>query len=85
MKTKLWFIVGCLALCLTGCGKQELTYAESCWESISYTTKLDDYLEERAWNLDEVALQSEAGNTESDLSQQFRAAALLCADRKSVV
>ena len=79
MKTKLWIIVGCLALCLTGCGKQEPTYAESCWEAISYTSTLNSYLEENAWNLDADALQSEAGNTESTPNQQFQAAALLCA------
>lgn len=79
MKTKRWIIVCCLALCLMGCGKEEKTYAETCWEAISYTSTLDSYLEENAWNLDLETLQSEAGNTESDLSRQFRAAALLCA------
>lgn len=79
MKTKLWIIVACLALCLMGCGEQEKTYAETCWEAISYTASLDGYLEENAWNLDAEALQSEAGDTESTLAQQFQAAALLCA------
>ncbi|MDE7223386.1 MAG: DUF4352 domain-containing protein [Acetatifactor sp.] len=79
MKRKLWIIAGCLALCLMGCGQQELTYAETCWEQISYTTKLNDYLVENAWRLDVEALQSEADNAESTLSQQFQTAALLSA------
>lgn len=80
MKRKLWIIVGCLAFCLMGCGeKQEPTYAESCWESVSYTSHLNDYLEVNAWQLDAEALQSEAGDTEKTLSQQFQATALLCA------
>lgn len=80
MKRKLWIIVGCLAFCLMGCGEQrELTYAESCWESVSYTSHLNDYLEENAWQLDAEALQSEAGDAEKTLSQQFQATALLCA------
>ncbi len=79
MKRKMWIIVGCLALCLTGCGKQPLTYAESCWESISYSTKLDEYVAENAGGLDVEALKSEAGDAESTLSQQYMATALLCA------
>lgn len=80
MKRKLWIIVGCLAFCLMGCGEQrELTYAESCWESVSYTSHLNDYLEDNAWQLDAEALQSEAGDAEKTLSQQFQATALLCA------
>lgn len=80
MKRKLWIIVGCLAFCLMGCGEQqEQTYAESCWESVSYTSHLNDYLEENAWQLDAEALQSEAGDAEKTLSQQFQATALLCA------
>lgn len=74
----MWIIVGCLALCLTGCGKQ-LTYAETCWENISYSTKLDEYVAENAGGLDVAALQNEASSAESTLSQQFMATALLCA------
>ncbi|MDE6675254.1 MAG: hypothetical protein K2K19_10670, partial [Acetatifactor sp.] len=80
MKSKLWIIVGCLVFCLMGCGEQqEQTYAESCWESINSRTNLNDYLEESAWQLDMEVLQSEAGDAESTLSQQFQATALLCA------
>ncbi len=80
MKSKLWIIVGCLVFCLMGCGEQqEQTYAESCWESINSRTYLKDYLEESAWQLDMEVLQSEAGDAERTLSQQFQATALLCA------
>lgn len=73
-------IVSCLALCLMGCGEQKTpTYAESCWESINYSAHLEDYLAEHADSLDMEKLQSEAGNAENTLSQQFRATALLCA------
>lgn len=80
MRRKGLFIVCCLAVCLMGCGEQKLpTYAESCWESINYSADLEEYLAENAESLDIEKLQSEAGNTENTLSQQFRATALLCA------
>lgn len=79
MKRKMWMAAGILALCLTGCGEEPKTYAETCWEAISYSTKLDEYVAENAGGLDVEALKSEAESAESTLSQQFRAAALLCA------
>lgn len=79
MRKKSWIIALCLILCLVGCGKKEQTYAESCWESISYSTKPDEYVAENAGKLDMEALQSEAGNEESPLSRQFMATVLLCA------
>ncbi len=79
MKRKIWIIGGVLALCLTACGKEPKTYSETCWEAISYSTELDEYVAENAEGLDVEALKSEADSAESTLSQQFRAAALLCA------
>lgn len=79
MRKKSGIMALCLMLCLMGCGKQERTYAESCWESISYSTELDEYVAENAGGLDMEALQSEAGDEESPLSRQFMATVLLCA------
>ena len=79
MRKIVWIITGFLIICLTGCGKQDQTYAESCWASISSSTYLDGYVAKNAKNLDMEALQSEAGNSENTLSQQFKATALLCA------
>lgn len=79
MRRKLWILVCCAVLCLTGCSKQEQTYAEKCWESVSVRMDMDEYINQNmaGWNVE--TLQQEANDAESPLRCRFKAVALLCA------
>lgn len=63
---------------LTACQGGAKTLAESCWNSAKKESSLTKYIEKNWAALDKAGLQAEAENAEN-LSQQFKATALLCA------
>lgn len=76
MKRKLTLAVSCLLLVvLTAC--QSKSASELHWLAAKKAGSLEDYVKEQADSIDKEALAKEA--QEGDLSQQFKATALLCA------
>ena len=75
MKRKLSLAAVCLLLVLL-CACQGKTTTESYWDAAKKAGGLEDYVKEEAEGLDMDALKQEA--KEGDLSQQFKATALLC-------
>lgn len=76
MKRKLMLAVSCLLLVLlTAC--QSKPASELHWLAAKKAGGLEDYVKEQADSIDRDALAKEA--EEGDLSQQFKATALLCA------
>lgn len=80
MKRKLLIAAGCLMLfSLTACQNSKATLAESSWNSIKKADSFEGYFKEHTDDIDMEALKEEAGSSDSSLSQQFKATALLCA------
>lgn len=73
-------ILCCLLLVgLAACQGRGKSAAESNWRSAKKEKSLLEYVKENQGSLDTEALKTEAGSSESSLSQQFQATALLCA------
>ncbi|MCI8865914.1 MAG: DUF4352 domain-containing protein [Lachnospiraceae bacterium] len=75
MKRELWIALGCLTLgCLTACGSKG-TPAESKWKAAQKAEDTASYVIEHGDELDELKPEAESAE---NLSQQFKAVALLC-------
>lgn len=75
----LLLVCGLLLLGLAACQGKGKSAAESNWRSAKKEKSLVEYVKKNQSELDMEALKGEAGDSESPLSRQFQATALLCA------